>query len=322
MLAMILIVIFATAGLDNWMGKQDASWAAWMFKQKQKMISQPGDRRLIIVAGSNGLFGINAAQLERETSYRAINAATHAGLSLKFTALTLLNLTRPGDIVLMPLEYDTYYRSDPLDSFVVQVAHRVGIQLFLALNLNQKLNYIRLLPPVFIMEQLEQSISPKVASRRFQRMSNLGYWKFGLGDQGDVDLTSAKPKPQAVLKADKVYQRLPIRADQVDEESQELCGAIQSLTGRGVRVIGTPENVYMSEMATIDSRHAVLAKAKALFKRCGGEWLDVPSEGLQSIDHMLDTVFHLNEEGRRLRTQELASALCARALVCPSPPKS
>lgn len=313
--AVAIFLIVATAGLDNWTSSR-SSWAAWILKQKQELIRQPSDRRLIVISGSNGLFGIDADQLEKETSYRAINAATHAGLPWKLNILTSANLARSGDIVLMPLEYASYYRDEPLNSLAVEVAHQIGLRYFLTLSMAQKLTYIRLLTPDFIQQQIQQWISPKVATERYQRISKLGYWKFGLSQRGDVDLTNAEPELERVISSEESRRRLQIYPDKVDEKGRELCRNIESLTERGVRVIGTPDNVYMLEMATRDARHATLIKAQALFKRCGGEWLDVPSEGLQPIDHMLDSVFHLNNKGRQSRTQELAVALCAQALAC------
>jgi hypothetical protein len=323
MIAVALVigaVVAGSAGLNNWLAAPDASWAAWIFKQKQNLIREPGSSRLIIVAGSNGLFGISAADLERRTGRDVINAATHAGLGYNFYDVNLLGLIRPGDIVLMPLENGMYYDEDKITSLVVQAAHQVGRDYLVSLNLNQKIEYLRLLNLNFIFEQYRQFLFAGKARKIYDKVSQNGYWQLGVSRDGDIDIALATPNPRQVVKQAKSYQsQLPAKSNMAKRE-RLLCDSIQEMVRRGVHVIGTPDNMYMPNLPAVDERREVLKKASILFRRCGGEWLDVANDGLQPLDRMLDTPFHLNAEGRRLRTEELASALCEKIILCSTRP--
>jgi hypothetical protein len=144
-----------------------------------------------------------------------------------------------------------------------------------------------------------------------------GYWRFGVDDHGDLDLSDARPAPATVQDSARTTSMgrtvsPPMRL--------VLCASIRSLAGRGVRVIGTPDNIYLMDQANIRNRQNLLKRAKGLFASCGGEWVDVPGGGLQPLERMYDTIFHPTAEGRRLRTDELARALCAGPIACQPQP--
>ncbi|MET0744173.1 MAG: hypothetical protein ABWY78_12445, partial [Microvirga sp.] len=184
---LIGVVLVGSAGLDNWLASRDARWTAWIVKRKQAMIREPGSGRLIVVAGSNGLFGISAADLGKATGRTVFNAATHASLGYPFIDVNLLSLARRGDIVLMPLENGLYTRNPELTDFVVATAHQVGLTYFLNLGPTGMLEYVRLLRPGFIWDQYRQFLSPEASRKTYDRVSRQGYWRLGLSPDGDVD---------------------------------------------------------------------------------------------------------------------------------------
>lgn len=85
-------------------------WVDLMFSKKEKMaLDAPLDRqRILIVSGSNGLFGLSAKTISQETRVKTINLASHAGLGGEYILSRSEKLIRKGDIILLPLEYNFY----------------------------------------------------------------------------------------------------------------------------------------------------------------------------------------------------------------------
>ena len=87
----------------------------WIYDITQKQIQlaeqSPGPR-LLVVSGSSGLFGINAAEIERETGYPTFNLSTHAALLLDYRLDQLKKIVRPGDTLLFAWEYEHYQEHD------------------------------------------------------------------------------------------------------------------------------------------------------------------------------------------------------------------
>jgi hypothetical protein len=98
--------------------------------------------KLIIVSGSNALFGIDSPTLERFIGRPVVNLATHASLPLEFHAAEVLKFAGPGDIVLMPLEYEYYASDDSVTSWHVRNLSTWGND-FLKASLWRSISYFR-----------------------------------------------------------------------------------------------------------------------------------------------------------------------------------
>jgi hypothetical protein len=64
--------------------------------------------RLLIVGGSSAAFGFDCKALSRELGVHALNLGLHAGLGTEFVLNQAAALARPGDLVLLGLEYEQY----------------------------------------------------------------------------------------------------------------------------------------------------------------------------------------------------------------------
>jgi hypothetical protein len=94
-------------------------WVDLMFAKKEKMaLDAPLDRpKILIISGSNSLFGLSAKTISQETGLTTINLGSHAGLGGAYILSRTEKLIRKGDIVILPLEYEFYSSSGISDDF-------------------------------------------------------------------------------------------------------------------------------------------------------------------------------------------------------------
>ena len=78
----------------------------WL-KAKRTLSNQS---RILILAGSNGQFGIDSNELSILTGKKILNLSSHAGLDLGFYRSILKKYLVKDDFVVMPLEFNHYYR--------------------------------------------------------------------------------------------------------------------------------------------------------------------------------------------------------------------
>ncbi|MFZ6745777.1 hypothetical protein ACO0LC_21340 [Undibacterium sp. JH2W] len=64
--------------------------------------------RVLIVAGSNAMFGLDSGMLENFWHKPVINLAVNAGLGLPYILDVSRRVARPGDTIFMPMEYALY----------------------------------------------------------------------------------------------------------------------------------------------------------------------------------------------------------------------
>ncbi len=86
-------------------------WINSAYKYKDFKAKTIKKKKIIIISGSNSLFGINSEIIENITGYPVINLAVHAGLDIDFLYYKIKNHIKEGDIIVMPLEFGYYTKA-------------------------------------------------------------------------------------------------------------------------------------------------------------------------------------------------------------------
>jgi hypothetical protein len=87
-------------------------WLSDVYFAKQYRAAQITEPKVLIVSGSNSLFGFDSHTLETLIGRPVVNLAGHASLSLEFHIKMAEKFARAGDLVVMPLELG-YYAATP-----------------------------------------------------------------------------------------------------------------------------------------------------------------------------------------------------------------
>ena len=78
LLAMVLNTYFSLNGSFS-----EGQWVADAIRIKHKLIKE-SEPQIIIISGSNGLFGFSAEQITKKCGVSCINGAVHAGLGIDY----------------------------------------------------------------------------------------------------------------------------------------------------------------------------------------------------------------------------------------------
>jgi len=81
----------------------------WIHKAqtiKRNLATSIPGQKLLIVGGSNGLFGVDSNLLETSLEIPTVNLSIHAGLGLQYMLDEAKMYAKPGDIILLLLEYE------------------------------------------------------------------------------------------------------------------------------------------------------------------------------------------------------------------------
>jgi len=85
-----------------------SQWIYDAYGKKQNIAKDIKDKKILIVAGSNALFGIDSKILASAFGMRVLNYGVNAGIELPYTLHVAKRVINRGDIVVMPLEYGMY----------------------------------------------------------------------------------------------------------------------------------------------------------------------------------------------------------------------
>jgi hypothetical protein len=76
--------------------------------KKDSIALQKKSPKLVLLGGSNVIFGISAKEIEQQTGIPTVNYGVHAGLK-DYTFEHVKRVVQPGDTVLLSLEYEYYW---------------------------------------------------------------------------------------------------------------------------------------------------------------------------------------------------------------------
>jgi len=99
-----LIVFFYQMGKPTLLSQ----WIYDAYQKKSTIANTIKGKKIVILAGSNALFGIDSGMLEKEFGLPVVNMGVNAGIELPLVLELTKRVIKKGDIVIAPLEYPMY----------------------------------------------------------------------------------------------------------------------------------------------------------------------------------------------------------------------
>jgi hypothetical protein len=122
-------------------------WVYEAFEKKTKIAKATASPRVLIVAGSSALFGLDSKALTQALGRPVINMAVNAGLGLRYILWRARRDARSGDTVLLPLEYALFVDDDRPNAQIVDYAIARDDVYWTSLPLERKLLFAAAVSP-------------------------------------------------------------------------------------------------------------------------------------------------------------------------------
>jgi hypothetical protein len=277
-------------------------------------------RKILILGGSGALFGLDSERIERATHTATVNIAMHGGLSIDYMLDYARPLLRSGDMLLLSLEYEVYARDNVNTSWFTNNVMAWDPAYFLRLPFLDQIDFARatsggrvaagVLAQMF-GQRLRQahgrmlpSVDAILADMRHvwrdgrHRAAVLGRYSFHhLDERGDIQ------GQRGTKNLRKGEHQTPTDVSARGIAEKPVWDRLQRLHDdcrrRNVRVvvvwpaIPAREAAAMGEAIDAIERHV---------KQIGLETLGRPRDAVFDDRLFFDTTYHLNEEGRAVRT--------------------
>jgi len=296
-------------------------WLKNLYDYKGYIAEKTKSPKIIIIAGSNALFGINSKIIEKSTKYKVINLAAHAELSIDFLYQKIKDTMGKGDIIVMPLEGNYYIRNKVSESFVNNMLAWGWEDYLSKLGISNLLKFIVSIPKERIYEGIlnQNGINPALPKNEVIKSLNKllaakgemfrGYSYKSLNRYGDFN--SVKSPTQSLLKLKEkglYYMHDGKICDRFISAYKKIIRLINKNHGR--LIITWPVTVrnkafdlsapkYQKKM---DKRREQLAE-ESIQIRCNPALFNL------DVKFFFDTGFHLNMYGTEIRSENLAYCL-------------
>jgi hypothetical protein len=259
--------------------------------------------RIVIDAGSSSMFGIEPGLIETAFGEPVIDVADNGAIPLDMKIFRLLRFARPGDTLILPLEW-VYYTRDEVpqdftdktpDEYAAYYASQPYWQRLAFSVRHVSLHNLSDAGRLFLRSDLR-----RVHYRRMQDEMS----KWPLGDRKDD--RRRRSAVAGINCADYIAAAGQMAPD-VEWAAKQLS---ELQAKRGVRVYVTWPAVAGSDCYGMpDGRLPIADQARAIFERHGIAVVGEPADSYFTPEHMLDTYYHVDSAAARLRTERLIARL-------------
>jgi hypothetical protein len=287
---------------------QSSRWAFEMNQKKRQAALAIQEPKLLLVAGSSALMGLSAQEIQRQTGYPTVNLGTHAALGPAYILGLAREVARPGDTVLLALEYELYDQGG--------ISRRSADTLFIDYVVARDPAYVRALSR---RQQFE--IAMLIPAKRLR--------------QGVVNLFR-KPKPAvlgAVYSVDQInafgdqvgtsQARRPATAPARSRISQVFAGGLSEnpagfpvlrefcawAARNRIRVLATFPNIAHRPEYDRPEARKTPGQIRAFFAPLGVPVLADAKDSILPESEFFDTLYHLTEEAALARTRRFLPML-------------
>lgn len=118
--------VFLINTVSSGMMKVD-SWVYHRYWLKNHFAEQIKGPKIIIIGGSSSGIGIDSTMITAETGMPTVNLALHAGMPYDYYTELVERFVKPGDVVVMPLEFQRYGQK-------IELSSDLAIQLFFSVD--------------------------------------------------------------------------------------------------------------------------------------------------------------------------------------------
>lgn len=280
-----------------------------------------GQRKILIVGGSNALYGMRCAVLRERLELPCVNLTTGVPVGLDILLTRARPYIEPGDIVLTPFEYEFFSEDEQ-----TILTKRLGNTYLLAFDwpLMAQLGWHKSLAAIFGMS-LEDMVSRSV-ERVLVDTGILIPWRNRARITPEGDIAGATKEVGfdyvASLERATAFGPAPsmLATDPVPYGTRMIRTFLHEMRRRGATTIGMLPTTF--DDARLEPAYA--SHLRALYEECGGLFLDLPNEARFPREMFYDMAYHLAEPAQIQHSEQVAAAVAARLGVPPAglPPAS
>jgi hypothetical protein len=275
--------------------------------RKLTILSKERSPRLVILAGSSAMWGISATEISKHTTYNPVNLGINAGISLPFYLWIAKENLRPGDAVLLPLEYGfyNYHFSTAVSRIDIDFVLGSFPNYFEQLETATKLK----VPLVASYEDFSTRLMVKLSSSH-PNEKNTYTSKFNhLGDIEGNDPKLQTEKNREEIRSDRSRQLM----DGISDNSKSwdlLRDFIAWCSANNVRVISTfPNLCYQPDYENSPHFRSLPDQIHRFYQINGVPFLGTFQDSLYPPECFFDTIYHLNAPSVSNRTSQIINWL-------------
>jgi hypothetical protein len=269
------------------------------FDYSKFLIEVVAGPRMMIDGGSSSMFGVVPEMIEKEFRMPVVDAADNASIPLKMKIHRIIGYARRGDVIILPLEWVYYTRSEMPSDFIDKTPDE-NSSYYGNLPFLDRLRFVVTSVSLHnVSDAFRLYFKPGLARDHLANISDL-LKRFPYGDRKDD--SRRRSSVAGLACAEYLGSEGPI-VDDMRWAARELHDLQQKA---GVRIYVTWPAVAGDGCYRTDRLQKA---ARQLFAENGVAVFGDPADSAFASSHMLDTYYHVDRAAATIRTERLIERL-------------
>ena len=286
-------------------------WSHDLNTRKQARAASIHEPKLLIVGGSGALFGINARRLQTELGVPTVNLGTHAVLQTAYILNLARKAARPGDTVLLALEYELYEHGNA-------TMNQWTDPLFIDFMMARDPAYFRSLPAAnqfnlamrMSLDRLKRGIKDKLHPPSWPGFPEYSpYDPKSVDEYGDMTGNTRTNIPSYAPTIFKASGTLASGLTKTRAGLTEIREFVAWAKANQIRVLAVFPNLCTDPVYEAPKAQRTAANITTFFESQGVPMLGGYRDALLPRSEFYDTSYHLTQEAAAARTQRLVPLL-------------
>ncbi len=288
-----------------------SQWDALALGLKMRLAERAPGRRLLVLAGSSGNYGIRCAALAARTGLACINLAVHAGFRLRYTVEYAKRVARPGDILLLAFEYQVYGEQGSVDPVLADFVMARDPAYLRTISVPALARFVLSVDG----GRLEQGLIARVATPSAEA-TDVAHEFNANGDDVTNQPSMHTPAMVRAVRSARPIRELISRKIPTRLASETLRDLVRWSEARGITVWATfPATVRFSGYDSSVAR-GNLERIERLYRELRVPVLEDPRDVMWPVQDFFDSQYHPMAQMADLRSRALAERVC-RMIPCP-----
>ncbi len=283
-----------------------SSWTYRTYLIKSNLAKSTNTPKLIVISGSNGLYGISCQMIQEKTRLTCVNAATGVTLGIDYLLRGVRSWVKPGDLVIFPLEYEYYaYNGIPESSFVDYVFSRDPNYLK-SLDLVTQIRFISGLT----FERLQEGIRIKSKSSQFK---DIVAKSREFNEYGDEAKNRESSMSKDVLNRNDRYtpNQLLLKTASIHETQgmKTISDFVNWCHQNNIKIIATWPSTVWFDAYQDSKQQEFFQDIEEFYQKLGVPLLGKARDFMYPQSMFFNSSYHLHDRGRSQRTQQVLDLL-------------
>lgn len=282
---------------------ESSRWSYEIYQIKSEIAESLDSPKIVIVSGSNSLFGISCKMIYDETGFNCVNGGTHAGLGTHYILEASKKWLNSEDMVILPLEYSSYYDDGKFSDLLIDYVLSRDFDYFKSANIVDQISIISGVS----FERLSKGIGNKFFFKdkpwqSFYNSKNLNEY----GDETSNLVSNITAKNQHKLDNIK-----PMKSQGQINHSKGMkfiADYVKFCRQNDIKILATwPNTIWFDTYK--NTKQSEWKAIKNFYKKLNVDILGNPEDFMYDKSMFYDSSYHLNNIGVEKRTRKLIQLL-------------